>query len=89
MGLDKWNPADIWMVDTSLDMSSLTKLKTIDDINSLFPGIKKFQFSLNKFVYSIQNFESMVVFFIDRARCEANEIKINENHWKKLSLAFI
>jgi len=52
--------------------------KTIDDINSLFPGIRKFQFSLNKYVYSIQNFESMVVFFIDRGRCETNEIKIND-----------
>ncbi len=52
--------------------------KTIDDINSLFPEVKKFKFSLNKYVYSIQNFESMVVFFIDRTRCELNEIKIND-----------
>ena len=52
--------------------------KTIDDINSLFPGIKKFKFSLNKYIYSIQNFESMVVFFIDRTRCGINEIKINQ-----------
>jgi len=52
--------------------------KTIDDINSLFPEIKKFEFSLNEYVYSIQNFESMAVFFIDRTRCEKNEIKIND-----------
>jgi len=52
--------------------------KTIDDINSLFPEIKKFEFSLNEYVYSIQNFESMAVFFIDRTRCEINEIEIND-----------
>ncbi len=52
--------------------------KTIDDINSLFPEIKKFKFSLNKYVYSIQNFESMVVFFVDRTRCEINEIIGND-----------
>ena len=51
--------------------------KTIGDINSLFPEINKFKFSLNKYVYSIQNFESMAVFFIDRTRCEPNEIKVN------------
>ena len=52
--------------------------KTIDDINSLFPEIKKFKFSLNKYVYSIQNFESMVIFFVDRSRCEINEKQIND-----------
>ena len=52
--------------------------KTIDDINSLFPEIKKFEFSLNEYVYSIQNFESMAVFFVDRTRCGKNEIKIND-----------
>ena len=52
--------------------------KTIDDINALFPKIKGFKFSLNKYVYSIQNFESMVIFFVDRTRCEINEIEIND-----------
>ena len=37
--------------------------KTIDDITSLYPNLKKFNFSLNQFVYSIQNFESMAVFY--------------------------
>ena len=26
----------------------------------------------------IQNFESMVIFFVDRTRCEINEIEIND-----------
>jgi hypothetical protein len=41
--------------------------KTIDDINFRFPGAKKFQFSLNKFVYSLEFFESIVAFKIDRS----------------------
>lgn len=52
--------------------------KTIDDINSLFPGTERFKFSLNKYVYSIQNFESMVIFFIDRSRCKVNEKQVND-----------
>ena len=52
--------------------------KTIDDINSLFPEIEKFKFSLNKYVYSIRSFESMVIFFIDRSRCEVNKKQIND-----------
>jgi hypothetical protein len=43
--------------------------KTIDDINFRFPGAKKFQFSLNKFVYSLEFFESIVAFKIDRSLC--------------------
>jgi hypothetical protein len=41
--------------------------KTIDDINFRFPGAKKFEFSLNKFVYSLEFFESIVAFKIDRS----------------------
>ena len=52
--------------------------KTIDDINSLYPKLKKFNFSLNQFIYSIQNFESMVVFYIDRTRCKPNDLVINQ-----------
>ena len=52
--------------------------KTIDDINSLYPNLKKFNFSLNQFVYSIQNFESMAVFYIDRKRCKPNDLVINK-----------
>ena len=40
--------------------------KTIDDINSTFPNIKKFDYSLNKFISSIEFFESIVVFKINR-----------------------
>ncbi len=51
--------------------------KMIDDINSLYPNLKKFKFSLNAYVYSIQNFESMTVFHIDKSRCVENKIDIN------------
>jgi len=44
--------------------------KTIDDINFRFPGSKKFKFSLNKFVYSLEFFESIVAFKIDRSLCD-------------------
>ena len=52
--------------------------KTIDDINSLYPNLKKFKFSLNAYVYSIQNFESMTVFHINKSRCVENKIDIND-----------
>lgn len=52
--------------------------KSIDDINSLFPNLKKFSYSINQFVFSIQNFESMTVFFIDRKRCKMIKQEINE-----------
>ena len=40
--------------------------KIADDINSRFPEIKKFNFSLNKYIYSMEIFESIVAFKIDR-----------------------
>tara|TARA_Y100000992_G_scaffold284041_1_gene233852 strand:+ start:155 stop:964 length:810 start_codon:yes stop_codon:yes gene_type:complete len=40
--------------------------KTIDDVNSTFPNIKKFNYSLNQFVSSIEFFESIVAFKINR-----------------------
>ena len=49
--------------------------KTIDDINFRFPEGKKFKFSLNKFIYSIEFFESIVAFYIDKKLCESqNEV---------------
>ena len=58
--------------------------KTIDDINFKFPGIGKFKFSLNNYIHSIEFFESIVVFKIDRKQCAFNKIitnnKKNYNH---------
>ena len=47
--------------------------KTINDVNSTFPGLKNYNFSLKKYVYSIEFLESFVAFKIDRRRCELNE----------------
>ncbi len=40
--------------------------KSIDDVNLRFPGGKNFKFTLNKFIYSIEFFESIVAFNINR-----------------------
>ena len=49
--------------------------KTIDDINFRFPGCKQFKFSLNKFVYSTEFFESIVSFNVNRSLCDSsNEV---------------
>ena len=47
--------------------------KLIDDINSRFPGLKQFNFSLKKYVYSIQHFESITVFNINQKLCKKNQ----------------
>ena len=49
--------------------------KSIDDINFRFPESKNFKFSLNKFIYSIEFFESIVAFNIDKELCSSiNEV---------------
>ena len=49
--------------------------KTIDDINYRFPESKKFQFSLNKYVFSMEFFEAIVAFNINRNLCNSkNEV---------------
>ena len=49
--------------------------KTIDDINYRFPESKKFKFSLNKYVFSMEFFEAIVAFNIDRNLCNSkNEV---------------
>ena len=47
--------------------------KIVEDINSRFPGITSFNYSLNKFIYKIQFFESIVSFEIDRKLCKKND----------------
>ena len=49
--------------------------KTIDDINYRFPESKKFKFSLNKYVFSMEFFEAIVAFSINRNLCDnKNEV---------------
>ena len=51
--------------------------KTIDDINTTFPTIRNFNFSLNKNIHSIEFFESIVAFKIDRTLCNENTLLEN------------
>jgi len=46
--------------------------KLIEDINTRYPGLKKYNYSLNKYIYSIQNFESIVAYKINRKLCKTN-----------------
>ena len=63
---DKWyNPSKYSFINFSK--------KLIDDINSRFPGLKQFNFSLKKYVYSIQHFESITVFNINQKLCKKNQ----------------
>ena len=51
--------------------------KLIDDINFTFPNIGKKNFSLNKYIYSIEFFESIVALKIDRNKCFNNYLVKN------------
>ena len=53
--------------------------KSIDDINFRFPDSKKFKFSLNKFIYSVEFYESIVAFNIDKNLCSSNNEVIFSN----------
>ena len=55
--------------------------KTIDDLNSKFPNLKKFKYSLSDYVYSIIFYESMVGIKINRKRCKENK-KVNNKGLK-------
>ena len=52
--------------------------KIIDDVNYTYPNLGKFNFSLNKFIYSIEYFESIVCFKINRKKCTLNIRKSND-----------
>ena len=52
--------------------------KLIDDVNFTFPKLKKFNFSLNEYIYSIRFFESICIFEIDRSNCCENSRVINK-----------
>ena len=55
--------------------------KEIDDINSNFPGLPKMEFSLNKYLYSLEFFESIVAFKIDQKKCVENSIIKNQGEF--------
>ena len=46
--------------------------KIIEDINSRYPGLRKYNYSLSKYIYSAKFFESIVSFNINRKLCEEN-----------------
>ena len=52
--------------------------KTIDDINYKFSNIGKFKNSLNNFIHSVEFFESIVAFKIDRSLCIENNLLENK-----------
>lgn len=49
----------------------------VNNINSRFPGIHKSDLPYKKFVHSIQFFESIVCFHINRTKCLDNELTSN------------
>lgn len=52
--------------------------KTIDDINFRFPSLGSFNYSLNKYIHSVQFFESIVCINVNKALCKKNlQIKNN------------
>ena len=56
--------------------------KIIDDVNFKHPYLEQFKFSLNNYIYSIQYFESIVVFFVNTKKTSTNR-KINNKLPKK------
>ena len=60
--------------------------KIIDDINfKNSKNFKQFKFSLSDLIYSVQTFESIVVFKIDRRKCHFNLLQANEGHDHKIT----
>tara|TARA_B100001564_G_C20589204_1_gene646999 strand:- start:503 stop:1267 length:765 start_codon:yes stop_codon:yes gene_type:complete len=60
-----------WYNPSKYSFVNYTK-KIIDDINTRFPGLKNFQFSLKKYIFKIEYFESIVCFHINRKYCKKN-----------------
>ena len=60
-----------WYNPSKYSFINYTK-KIIDDINSRFPGIINFKYSLKKYIYKIEFFESIVAFHINKKLCKKN-----------------
>lgn len=82
---DKWNPADIWMVDKSLDMSALTALKTIDDINNFFT--EKYE-SRELIGVSLKRIVGRVKMQVLNYNKSARSLKSSKYGFKKYDLVF-
>jgi hypothetical protein len=52
--------------------------KCIDDINCTFPKPGKFDYSINKIVYAMEYFESIVTFKVNRNLCNINKLVVNK-----------
>ena len=61
-------------------------IKIIDDINFRYnEEFEKFNFSLNKHIYSVQFFESIVAFEIDKKKCCLNNLLSNSGQDSKIN----
>tara|TARA_B100000963_G_C22587639_1_gene653918 strand:+ start:564 stop:1364 length:801 start_codon:yes stop_codon:yes gene_type:complete len=52
--------------------------KIIEDINTRFPGLTEFDYSLKKYIYKIDFYESIVSFEINRKLCKYNKFINNK-----------
>ena len=59
--------------------------KIVDDVNFKFPNIGYFKNSINNCVYSVEFFESIVAFKVDRDRCEINVQESNNGVSSKIN----
>lgn len=82
---DKWNPADIWMVDNSLDMSELDALKTIDDINNFI----KVKYESKELIgVSLKRIAGRVKMQVLNYRKDARALKASKYGFKKYDLVY-
>jgi hypothetical protein len=54
--------------------------KTIDDINTTFPNTINFNYTLNKSIYSVEFFESIIAFKVDKRLCDQNLLIENKGY---------
>lgn len=58
--------------------------KIIDDVNYTYDNSKKFNFSLNKYIYSTHFYESMVIFKVNRSKTIQNNKIDNSGIYHKI-----
>ncbi len=82
---DKWNPADIWMVDNSLDMSQLDALQTVDDINNFI----KVKYESKELIgVSLKRIAGRVKMQVLNYRKDARSLKASRYGFKKYDLVY-
>lgn len=82
---DKWNPADIWMVDNSLNMSELDALQTVDAINNF---IKEKYESKELIGVSLKRIAGRVKMQVLNYRKDARALKASKYGFKKYDLVY-